>query len=76
MSLGLLIPPIREAFEELQTYRQAFKFVPPGHFYSPMPSLDDVNRDAARLFGPPSRTIAGIELNEVKQLAWISTERN
>ena len=68
-SLGLLIPPVREEFEELQTYRQAFKFVPPGHFYSPMPSQDDVNRDAVRLFGPPGRTIPGIELNEVKQLA-------
>ena len=42
---------------------------PPGHFYSPMPSQDDVNRDAVRLFGPPSRTIPGIELNEVRQLA-------
>ena len=56
-------------FKELQTYRQAFKFVPPGHFYSPMPSQEDVHRDAVRLFGAPSRSIPGIELNEAKQLA-------
>jgi len=68
-SLGLLIPPVREGFEELQTYREAFKFAPPGHFYSPMPSQDEVNRDAARLFGSPNRIIPGIDLNEVKQLA-------
>ena len=68
-SLSLLLPPAREMFKELQTYRQAFKFVPPGHFYSPMPSQEDVNRDAVRLFGAPSRTIPGIELNEAKQLA-------
>jgi len=67
-SLGLLIPPVREVLEELQVYRRAHKHVPPGHFYSPMPSLDDVKRDAARLFGPPPRTIPGIELNESKQL--------
>jgi predicted O-methyltransferase YrrM len=68
-SLSLLVPPVREMFEELQTYRQAFKFVPPGHFYSPVPSQDDVNRDAVRLFGTPGPTIPGIELNEAKQLA-------
>jgi predicted O-methyltransferase YrrM len=68
-SIVLRVPAIRKLFEELQTYHQAFKFVPPGHFYSPLPSLDDVKKDAQRLFGAPSRTIPGIELNEAKQLA-------
>jgi predicted O-methyltransferase YrrM len=68
-SLVLRIPFVRDAFEELRVYRQAFEFVPPGHFYSPIPSQDDVKRDADRLFGTPGRTVPGIELNEVRQLA-------
>jgi predicted O-methyltransferase YrrM len=43
--------------------------VPPGHFYSPIPSLDDVARDEARLFGPWPREIPGIALREAEQLA-------
>jgi predicted O-methyltransferase YrrM len=67
-SLGLLVPPFRAAFEELQGYRHVFRFVPPGHFYSPIPSVDEVRRDAHRLFGPAARTIPGIDLNEPAQL--------
>jgi predicted O-methyltransferase YrrM len=47
-------------------------FVPPGHFYSPIPALDDVRRDENRLF--PSvvpRELPGIALNEVRQLAML-----
>jgi len=42
---------------------------PPGHFYSPVPSLAEVDRRAGRLFGPPPRAIPGIDLREVQQLA-------
>jgi predicted O-methyltransferase YrrM len=45
------------------------RFVPPGHFYSPIPSLDDVALDEARLFAPPPREIPGIDLREAEQLA-------
>lgn len=41
---------------------------PPGHFYSPIPSLDEVHRQAGRLFGAPPRTLPGIELREAEQL--------
>ena len=51
-SLLLRIPPVRRSFRELQRYRRAFRHVPPGHFYSPMPSVDDVKRDADRLVRP------------------------
>jgi len=68
-SLALRIPAVRDAFDELQMYRHTFRFAPPGHFYSPLPSRDELARDARRLFGPPSPTIPGIELNEAKQLA-------
>jgi hypothetical protein len=40
------------------------RFVPPGHFASPVPSLDEVRAQATRLFGPPPRRIAGIDLDE------------
>src|SRR6202035_3349635 len=68
-SLALRIPPITKAIEELESYRQTFRFVPAGHFYSPLPSLEDVKRDAGRLFGSPPETLPGIELNEATALS-------
>ena len=41
---------------------------PPGHFYSPIPSLREVRRRADRIFGPPPKTLPGIDLNESGQL--------
>ena len=32
-----------------------FRFAPPGHFYSPIPDLREVDRDAARLFAKIQR---------------------
>ena len=49
--------------------RPEHPFVPPGHFYSPIPSLSEVGRDAARIFAPPPRTLPGIDLREAAQLA-------
>lgn len=46
----------------------ASRFAPPGHFYSPFPSLDDIRRNEERLFGPPPRELPGIALNEDEQL--------
>ena len=43
-------------------------FVPPGHYYSPVPALADIRRDEARIFGPWPRTIAGIDMREAEQL--------
>jgi hypothetical protein len=43
-------------------------FVPPGHFYSPIPALDDLTRDHERLFGPPPQSLPGIALHEDRQL--------
>lgn len=41
----------------------------PGHFYSPLPDLDEIRRDEARIFGSMPRTIAGIDLKEEEQFA-------
>lgn len=43
-------------------------FVPPGHFYSPIPSLEEIRKDEERIFGPSQPTLLGIELHESEQL--------
>ena len=50
----------------------AFRTFPPGHFYSPIPSADDVGRDADRIFRTHPRTLSGITLNEDAQLAFLT----
>ncbi len=44
-------------------------FVPPGHFYSPIPSLTEVRQNEEKIFGSIPRSIPGIDLNESDQLA-------
>src|SRR4051794_39261180 len=43
----------------------------PGHFYSPIPSLDEVRAREAELFGPPPPSLPGIDLREHEQIALI-----
>src|SRR6185295_19735912 len=58
----------------LASLQAASGFVPPGHFYSPIPSLDEVRQDADRIFangaggahGVPA--VPGIDLREAEQL--------
>ena len=53
------------------TLRQSrgFQFVPPGHFYSPIPNLAEVRKREGAIFGRIPRSIPGIELNEQEQLS-------
>ena len=44
------------------------QFVPPGHFYSPIPNLGEVRKKEDVIFGRIPRSIPGIELNEQEQL--------
>ncbi|MBL8350000.1 MAG: class I SAM-dependent methyltransferase [Burkholderiaceae bacterium] len=44
---------------------------PPGHFYSPIPAIDELERDRARIFGPPPRQLPGIDLDDADQLALV-----
>lgn len=41
----------------------------PGHFYSPVPSLDEIRKREQELFAPPLRTLPGIDLRPGEQLA-------
>lgn len=53
---------------ERQKLRREYGFVPPGHFYSPIPSLDEIKQDESRVFGTIPRVIHGLELHESEQL--------
>jgi predicted O-methyltransferase YrrM len=53
---------------ELQHLSRAVGFAPPGHFYSPLPALEEVRQNADRIFGDAPRRIAGLNLNEQGQL--------
>jgi len=44
------------------------RFVPPGHFFSPIPALDEIRKDEARIFEHVPRDIDGVDLHESEQL--------
>jgi len=62
------IPKVAGTMTTQHKDRPTPQFVPPGHFYSPIPSLDEVQRDHVRIFGSPPRSLVGIALNESRQL--------
>jgi predicted O-methyltransferase YrrM len=43
-----------------------------GHYYSPVPSLKELRRDAPRIFDRSRRSLPGVDLNEDGQLALLS----
>jgi hypothetical protein len=45
------------------------QFVPPGHYYSPVPSLTDVRARRETIFDRGRRSLGGIDLREAAQLA-------
>lgn len=56
------------ATAEREAMRQACGFVPPGHYYSPIPDIAAIRQDEARIFGTVPRQIAGIDLRETAQM--------
>src|SRR5205823_7725468 len=50
-------------------------WVHPGHFYSPIVNVAELESDAARVFDR-SRRPAGIEMNEAGELAWVPIIRS
>jgi predicted O-methyltransferase YrrM len=42
---------------------------PSGHFYSPLPSLDQISHDAERIFDVSRDGILGLDLNEIEQIS-------
>src|SRR5260370_39118485 len=43
-------------------------WVPPGHYYSPIPSLEEVKASEDEIFGNVQRQLAAVDLNEMGQL--------
>lgn len=66
-------PPIRQIVSERDQLRSAFGYAPPGHFYSPIPSLEDIRRDESLIFGSVPRSIPGLELHEAEQFKLLET---
>ena len=44
-------------------------WIPNGHFYSPIQSRSELERDFARIYAPPPRKLPDIDLKESEQLA-------
>ena len=82
--LARRLPILRSVASKLTLLRHAFNrryqsagFVPPGHFYSPIPSLAEVERDEAKIFPDlPPRHIRSIELREQQQLDLLNSFRD
>jgi len=56
-----------EAREAESGFKGGFLY-PPGHFYSPIPSPDEVRRKEKEIFDTVPRSLPGIDLNEQGQL--------
>lgn len=67
-SLIKTLPGIRNLVAERDALVKSHGFVPPGHYYSPIVSLEEVANDEAKIFGETPRAIPGVELNESEQL--------
>lgn len=64
------LPYIRRLRAENETLRSELAKMrfKPGHFYSPVPSIDEVKNDADRIFFDSVDSLAAIDLNETGQL--------
>lgn len=63
----LLGKPYTQRDELRKTLNQLWE--PPGHFYSPIPSLDEIRRSEAKVFAAGARELGDVDLNEAGQLA-------
>ena len=66
------LPGIRDVVSERDQLRSELaalkRFAPPGHFYSPIPSVEDIHRDAATIFDAMPHDLPGVDLRESEQL--------
>ncbi|USX09459.1 class I SAM-dependent methyltransferase [Paraburkholderia fungorum] len=53
---------------QLSKYGEGPPFVPNGHFYSPIPSKAEIQRDEKRIFADWPRTLPNIDLRESQQV--------
>jgi SAM-dependent methyltransferase len=65
-----LLERLRSTEQRLARYELGWE---PGHFYSPIPSLDRVRQREHAIYGDPPRSLPGIDLNEDVQLELVET---
>ncbi|NEQ44789.1 MAG: class I SAM-dependent methyltransferase [Leptolyngbya sp. SIOISBB] len=53
---------------EVAMQKEKAGFVPPGHYYSPIPDLAEISSKEADIFAPPPKEISGINMHEDEQL--------
>jgi hypothetical protein len=68
--VALLVPPIKRLKDELDSMREGYRYVPPGHFYSPIPSIEEVKGNESILWGALPKEIDGVNLNTEEQLQY------
>jgi hypothetical protein len=52
----------------VMAWKRHLRYAPPGHFYSPIPNLDEVRENESTIFGIMPKDIPGIDLAETSQL--------
>jgi len=69
------LPYIRSILKErdqlhnlVTAWKRHLRYVPPGHFYSPIPNLDEVRENESAIFGRSPEALPGIDLAEASQL--------
>ena len=81
-SIGRRLPYFRNLYQylrALEAEREQLRtevahwrtWMSPGHFYSPIPNLDEISRREAEIFGAPPRELPGIDLRVDEQLQLI-----
>lgn len=63
--VGELTDQVRILEEQVATFKTLY---PPGHYYNPVPSKEDILSRRHRIFRTPQKEIGGIALNEIAQL--------
>lgn len=63
--------PLESQVRQLMAERDMYKsmqFVPPGHFYSAIPNLEEVKQRETRIFQAPEKTLPGINMRDEQQV--------
>jgi hypothetical protein len=63
-----LLEELKLEIERLNKEQRNITWVPPGHYYSPIPSLEEIKLKEKEIFDKIPRNLPGINLNESEQL--------
>lgn len=66
-NLTLSLEKVKAALKSLE--ESCARFVPPGHFYSPLPSIIEIKEHEDKVFSRVPRKIEGIEICEAEQIS-------